>query len=187
MRHKLLSALEGEPVVPALKDEQTLLRCQRCSCPVIFVLCGDILSIGQLIDRLHAAGKKAVVHADLVNGLAAREVAVDFLHRCGADGIISTRPHLVRRARELGLLAVLRVFAIDSKAVGNLRSETDACSPDMVEVLPGAIPHVIERLKRELKVPLIAGGLLETKQDVMTALKAGALCVSTSDSALWEI
>lgn len=186
MRHSLLTALEREPVVPALKDAGGIDSCRNCSCPVVFVLCGDILNIGQIVDQLHTTGKKAVVHADLVGGLAAREIAVDFLQRCGVDGIISTRPHLVRRARELGLLAVLRMFAIDSKAVGNLKSETEACSPDMVEVLPGAIPHVIERLKRELKVPLIAGGLLESKQDIMTALKAGALCVSTSDSALWE-
>ena len=187
MRHSLLTALECDPVIPALKTAGDIVACQACSCPAVFVLCGDILNIGEIIHQLHTIGKRAVIHADLVTGLAAREVAVDFLQRCGADGIISTRPTLVRRARELGLLAVLRMFAIDSKAVGNLKSETEACSPDMVEVLPGAIPHVIERLKRELKVPLIAGGLLETKQDVMAALKAGALCVSTSDSALWGI
>ena len=49
---------------------------------------------------LPEAGKYAVVHADLVAGLAPREIAVDFLHRCGADGIISTRQSFIRRAKE---------------------------------------------------------------------------------------
>lgn len=187
MRHPLLAALEREPVIPALKDAGDIDRCAACSCPVVFVLCGDILNIGEVIASLHAAGKKAVIHADLVAGLASREIAVDYLHRCGADGVISTRPVLVRRARALGLLAVLRMFALDSKAVSNLKGETEACNPHMVEVLPGTLPRVIGRLRQETKIPLIAGGLLETKQDVMTALNAGALCVSTSDSALWEI
>ena len=187
MRHLLIHTMEQNPVIPALKDESQLENCLRCPCSVVFVLCGDILNVGDIIRRLHEGGKKAVIHADLVNGLAPKDIAADFLQRCGADGIISTRPLLVRRAKALGLLAVLRMFALDSKAVSNLKGETEACSPDMVEVLPGTLPRVVERLRQEVKVPLIAGGLLETKQDVMTALKAGALCVSTSDSALWEI
>ena len=108
-----------------------------------------------------------MVHADLVAGLAPREIAVDFLHRCGADGIISTRPMLLRRGRELGLLTVLRVFAIDSKAVSNLGRETEGGMPDVIEILPGTLCKVLRRLSRELPVPLIAGGLLSDKADVL--------------------
>ena len=187
MIHPLIDAMERQAVVPAVKDPSQLGECLSCSGSVVFVLCGDILNISELISRLHAAGKKAVVHADLVSGLASKEIAVDFLQRCGADGIISTRPHLVRRGRELGLLAVLRVFIIDSKAVSNLRRESEEARPDAIEVLPGAMPHVIERLSRDLRVPLIAGGLLTGKPDIMAALGAGARCVSTSDSELWDL
>lgn len=187
MRHILIRTMEQNPVVPAVKEVSRLDECLACPCGVVFVLCGDILTIGDIIRHLHESGKKAVVHADLVNGLALKEIAADFLQRCGADGIISTRPALIRRGRELGLLTVLRVFAIDSKAISNLQREAESGSPDMIEVLPGAIPHVIARLSRELKAPLIAGGLLEEKADILAALGAGALCVSTTDSRLWEL
>ena len=187
MIHPLVDAMERQAVVPALKDPSQLEDCLAGAGSVIFVLCGDILNISELIGRLHKAGKKAVVHADLVSGLASKEIAVDFLQRCGADGIISTRPHLVRRGRELGLLAVLRVFIIDSKAVSNLRREAEEARPDAIEVLPGAMPSVIGRLSRDIRVPLIAGGLLTGKADVMAALSAGARCVSTSDSELWDL
>ena len=187
MRHTLIGTIEQNPVIPALKDMVHLEDCLRCPSGVVFVLCADILNVSDIIRRLHEGGKKAVIHADLVNGLASREIAVDFLHRCGADGIISTRPSLIRRGRELGLLTVLRVFALDSKAVSNLRSETESGNPDMVEILPAVMPRVIARLRRELKVPLIAGGLLEEKADILAALSAGALCVSASDSRLWDM
>ena len=187
MRHALICTMEQNPVIPALKDISCLNECLHCPSGVVFVLCADILNVGDIIRHLHEGGKKAVIHVDLVNGLAPREIAVDFLHRCGADGIISTRPSLIRRGRELGLLTVLRVFALDSKAVSNLRSETDSGNPDMVEILPGTLPRVIARLKSELKVPLIAGGLLEEKADILSALSAGALCVSASDSRLWDM
>lgn len=187
MAHPLIQLMEENPVVPALKDAAQIEACGICPGKIVFVLCGDILCIKELIEKIHGAGKKAVIHADLIHGLAQKEIAVDFLHRCGADGIISTRPHMVRRGKELGMLSVLRVFVIDSKAVSNLKNEVDAGRPDMVEILPGTIFSAIERLSTAVRVPLIAGGLLESKQDVMAALRAGALCVSSSNPELWAV
>ena len=169
MRHPMMSVLEQNPVLPAVKDAGRLEACLAQPAGVVFLL------------------KYAVVHADLVAGLAPREIAVDFLHRCGADGIISTRPMLLRRGRELGMLTVLRVFAIDSKAVSNLGRETEGGMPDVIEILPGTLCKVLRRLSRELPVPLIAGGLLSDKADVLAALGAGALCVSASDESLWAL
>ena len=145
MRHPMMSVLEQNPVLPAVKDAGRLEACLAQPAGVVFLLCGDILNIDRLIDRVHQAGKYAVVHADLVAGLAPREIAVDFLHRCGADGIISTR--------ELGMLTVLRVFAIDSKAVSNLGRETEGGMPDVIEILPGTLCKVLHWLSRELPVP----------------------------------
>ena len=187
MRHKLIDLLEQSPVLPAVKDEDALPRALRCESRVIFLLGGDLLSIRRWIDLTHEAGKQAAVHLDLVGGLAPREVAVDWLQQQGADGIISTRPHLIRRGRELGLLTVLRVFAIDSKAVGNLQKETEMVTPDVIEILPGTLPRVIERLSKKIPVPLIAGGLMTDKSDIVSALQAGALCASTSDEELGEV
>lgn len=189
MRHPLIRKLEASPVLPSVKEEACLPLAASAPAEVVFLLGGDLLTIPTWIAAMHHAGKSAVVHLDLVAGLSTREVAVDWLRLQGADGIISTRPHLIRRGRELGLLTVLRVFAIDSKAVGNLTREAAAAGPDgpdFIEILPGTLPRVIARLSGQLSVPLIAGGLMADKTDLMAALSAGALCVSTSDPALWE-
>ena len=143
MSHPMLPLLERTPVIPAVKEPETLDRALCHDGAAVFLLCGDILNIAGLVDRVHRAGKQAVVHGDLVAGLAPREIAVDYLRSCGADGIISTRPHIIRRGRELGMLTVLRVFAIDSKAVSNLGKETGMGMPDLIEVLPGTIYRVI--------------------------------------------
>ena len=174
MSHPMLPLLERTPVIPAVKEPETLDLALAHDGAAVFLLCGDILNIAGLVDRV-------------VAGLAPREIAVDYLRSCGADGIISTRPHIIRRGRELGMLTVLRVFAIDSKAVSNLGKETGMGMPDLIEVLPGTIYRVIARLSRELPVPLIAGGLLADKADVTAALSAGALGVSASDPQLWDL
>ena len=187
MSHPMLPLLERTPVIPAVKEPETLDLALAHDGAAVFLLCGDILNIAGLVDRVHRAGKRAVVHGDLVAGLAPKEIAVDYLRSCGADGIISTRPHIIRRGRELGMLTVLRVFAIDSKAVGNLQKETEMVTPDVIEILPGTLPKIIEKLSGKLPVPLIAGGLMTDKCDIVSALQAGALCASTSEETLWEV
>ena len=55
----------------------------------------------------------ALVHLDLINGLSAR-MCVDFIKKyTKADGIISTKPALIKHAGEIGLTSVLRLFVID--------------------------------------------------------------------------
>lgn len=73
MRHALVTTLENTPVIPAVKTPEELPAALRAEGGVVFLLCGDILNIGELIARVHAANRRAVVHADLVAGLAPRE------------------------------------------------------------------------------------------------------------------
>ena len=47
--------------------------------------------------------------------------------------------------------------------------------------------RVLERLKPQIRQPIIASGLLADKQDVVAALSAGAQAVSTTKPELWEI
>ena len=103
------------------------------------------------------------------------------------DGIISTRAPFIRRAQQLGLLAIQRVFLLDSMSLQNILAQMDTLRPDYIEVLPGVIPSVIQEITEKTTTPLIAGGLIRSKQDVYQALQAGALAVSTSCQAVWNM
>lgn len=186
MRHSILNILEKNPIIASVKDTDQLHRALNSSCAIIFLLFGDICSLSSQIEEIHAAGKKAVVHADLIAGLSQKDIVADYLASCGADGIISTRPNLIRRGGELCMLTVLRIFIIDSKAVSNLKREADEAHPDVIEILPGVLPRAIHCIEREVHLPVIAGGLIEKKEDIVSALSAGAICVSTTDEALWN-
>ncbi len=175
------------PTLPAVKNRQQLERALKTDNEVIFLLFGDLLTIAELTECVHRAGKRAIVHLDLIGGLGPREVAVDFIARTTkADGIISTKPSLIRRAKELGLFTVLRVFLIDSMALDNLTHAFEQVIPDTLEILPGLMPGIIRRLTTTVPVPIIAGGLISEKSDIVAALSAGAIAVSTTNEALWE-
>ena len=81
MRHKLIELLEQSPVIPAVKDEDALRQALNCESRAVFLLGGNLLRIGQWIASTHEAGKQAIVHLDLVGGLAPKEVAVDWLQQ----------------------------------------------------------------------------------------------------------
>ena len=139
------------------------------------------------VQRVADAGKHSLVHVDLINGLAAKEIAADFIRSyTGADGIISTKPQLLRHAREVGLITVLRVFILDSMALDNIDKLRTACNPDLIELVPGIVPKVIRLVNSLYRTPIIAGGLIRDKEDTMSALSAGALCISTSCEAAWK-
>lgn len=184
----LIRRLEEAPVIASVKDEGGLERALESDAQVLFLLYGDVVGIGETAARVRGAGKAVLVHLDLVDGLAQREAAVDFIARnTAADGILTTKPQLVRRARELGLVAVQRFFLLDSMALKNIERHLGQDAPDLIEVLPGLMPKIIRRLAENARRPVVAGGLIEEKEDVVAALAAGAVAVSATNPAVWDM
>lgn len=191
MEHdEIVEQFEDCPVIAAIKDEKGLSRCLESEIQIVFVLYGDICTIGDIVARLKKAGKTVFVHLDLISGLSSREVTVNYIHQVTtADGIISTKPALIKQARELGFFAIMRFFMLDSMAYDNVRKQIENIRPDMIEIIPGAMPKVISKLCSfiEGKVPVIAGGMITDKEDTMAALNAGATAISATNQDVWFI
>lgn len=192
MNQEFYDAVEANPVIAAVKHDdglQTAVEMEEIQ--VIFVLYGDICTIPEIVDRIKDSGKKALVHIDLIAGLSTKEISVEFIRRqTKADGIITTKPALVRRAKELGIFAVLRFFVIDSLALKNIENLEMQCGtsrPDFIEVLPGVMPKVLGRIAKVSRIPMIAGGLITEKEDVIAALSAGAIAVSSTNQDVWNL
>lgn len=192
MNQEFYDAVEANPVIAAVKSDAGLQAAVEMEeIQVIFVLYGDVCTIPEILERIKAAGKKAMVHIDLIAGLSAKEISVEFIARqTRADGIITTKPALVRRAKELGIFAVLRFFVIDSLALKNIENLEMQCGtsrPDFIEVLPGVMPKVLGRIAKVSRIPMIAGGLITEKEDVITALSVGAIAVSSTNQDVWKL
>ena len=156
----------------------------------VFILFGDICTIADIVARVKDAGKIAMVHMDLVTGLSPQDVSIDFIRKyTRADGIITTKANLITHAREIGLVTVLRYFVIDSLALFNIERrsrENRDSQPDMIEILPGIIvPKMIRKICAMSRVPVICGGLIQEKEDVMSALSSGAVAISTTSPEVW--
>lgn len=182
----LLQSFEISPIVAAVKDEQGLTRCIESDSQIVFVLFGNINTISGIVKKLKDAGKTVFVHVDLLDGLSPREVTIEFLikNTC-LDGVISTKLPLIKCAKGLGLMTVMRFFVLDNLSLRNVRRKDYYQYADMIEILPGLMPKIIRQISDENKKPVIAGGLISEKQDIVTALSAGAVAISSTDEKVW--
>lgn len=175
------------PIIAAINNDKLLLEVESCEIEVVFVLYGTILTLPKIVDRLKTRGKTVIVHADLITGLSSKEVAVDFIaSNTKADGIISTKTNLVKRAKELDLIAGERSFIVDSMALSATISHLTSFKPDFLEVMPGLIYRVISELST-YNIPIVAGGLISSREEILSALNAGASAISSSSPSIWEM
>lgn len=186
--NKLVEAVEKNPTVAAIKDDNDLKKVLEIDSEVVFILYGNICNIGEIVETIKNANKIAVVHIDLISGLSSRDISVDFIAKnTKADGIISTRPSNIKRATQLNLFTILRFFIFDTISLENVENALSHVQPTMIEILPGIMPKIIKKINEMANIPIIAGGLINEKSDVIDAINAGALAISTSDHKIWKM
>ena len=125
------------------------------------------------------------IHIDLAAGIGKDESGLSFLKNIGIDGIISTRVNIVKLAHKFGLFTVQRFFIVDSHSVDTTVEAIKSSKPDMIEIMPGIVTKVIKSLCSKVDIPIIAGGLIETPEEVSEILDSGASAVSTARHSLW--
>ncbi len=184
---RIAAGLRRFPVVPALRGIEDAREALHRPGAAVLVFKGTIFTLRDVL-QLAAGRRPVLVHLDLLEGIGKDEAGVQLLAELGLHGIASTRAQLVRHAVRHGLVAIQRIFAVDSDALATgLASARDA-GPHAVEVLPGLmVPYVSDLLGRGLGVPVLGAGLVRTPDHVRTILAAGAVGVSSSTRALWGL
>ena len=176
------------PVIPAVKNDEWLESAINTECEIVYVLYGNICTIPKLVKKLKDAGKMVIVHVDLITGLASKDVCVDYIRDfTEADGIISTKAHMIKRGNEVGLFTIQRFFMIDQLTYDNVKKNVRDTDPDVVEIMPAGLEKMIRYALEEVEgKPLVASGLVLDKTDVTKALGAGAIAVTTTNRTVWN-
>lgn len=183
---RINAILSDHPVIASIKDEDGLRAVLKAPCPVVFVLFGSVMSIRGIVQTLKSAGKTVFVDVDLLDGFSSKPVVVDFLKaNTPVDGVLSSKAAIVRAAKSAGLLSIHRLFLIDSFSYNSLPKQVSISGADAIEILPGCMPRVISWVCDDIDLPLIAGGLVCDKEDVIAALGAGATAVASSNRDVW--
>ncbi len=173
-------------IIAAVRSDAEFKAATESGVLVVFDLQPDIFTLKERVFLAHKQNKKYLLHIDLATGIGKDEAGLLFIKQAGADGVISTRVSMIKKARELGLFTVQRFFIVDSHSVETTVEAAHAAKPDMIEIMPGLLPKVIASLVQKTEVPIIAGGLIENRREAETVLKYGAAAVSAGKQKLWE-
>jgi glycerol uptake operon antiterminator len=179
--------LQRSRIIPAVRSPEHIPAARLAPGAIVYLLTGDVTSIGGLVGDLLECGKLICVNIDLLGGLSSDGAAVDFIVKTGAAGIISTHVQTLKAARSRDLFAIQRTFMLDSQAVANTARSLERFSPDAIEILPAMVaPRTFPRLRAvRADLPIIAGGLVADLLEIDRLVAAGVDAVSASEPGLW--
>jgi glycerol uptake operon antiterminator len=178
VEHQIIAAVQSEA------DFQDALNSKS---NILFLLTGSIMNVKELVSRAKQCKKHVFLHMDFIEGIASDKTGIHYIaHEIKPTGIISTRTHLVRAAKDFDLMAIQRIFLIDRNAIHKGVKAIEQSQPDAVELMPGLMPRVINEMTGLTPLPIIAGGLIQNQHEVSKALEAGALAVSVGLKELWN-
>lgn len=174
-------------IIAAVRSNKELALAVKTDVDMIFMLASNIEDIKAQTELVHSFGKKIFVHIDLADGIGKDEYGIRFVKNQGVDGIISTRTNIIKIAKKLEMFTVQRFFIVDSHSLHTTIESAKISKPDMIEIMPGTMTKVIKKIKTELEIKVVAGGLIETIDEVKDAISCGASGVSMGKKEFWGV
>ena len=180
--------IQNNPIVAAVNDIEELELALESDCEIIFLLTGNIFNLKDIVTRVKEKEKVICIHLDLLEGFSKDLIALRYINEyIQPHGIITTRSNLIKKAKNMDMFLIQRLFILDSLSLETGITSIQTVQPDAIEILPGIMPKIIKKISKETQIPLIAGGLINDKEDVIESLKAGAIGVSSSNNSIWKL
>ena len=183
----MVEDLVKKNIAAAIRTHEDFSTALKSNVDVVFLLHSNIMTIGDRIKEIHHSGKHVLIHVDFAEGIGKDRAGIEFLANQGVDGILTTRTNIVRVAKDVGLIAVQRFFLVDSHSLNTSVESIRISKPDIIELMPGIVTKKIKEFSQIVENPIVAGGIIETEEEVRAALEAGADVVSTGEVSLWNL
>ena len=186
--NNIIDKIEQNPIIAAIRKEQDIEAVLDTPVTTVFLLQADIFNIDALVRKVQQHGKSVFIHVDFLQGIDKDYKSIEYIvQKIKPNGIISTKSNYIQHAKQQGIFTVQRFFMVDSLSYKTTVRTVQSVKPDMIEIMPGVIPTIINRMQKEVTTPIIGGGLVINKEDIIEILKAGAVGVSTGKKELWVL
>lgn len=186
MEREFYHRLQLNPIIATIECRENFEKAIKSPCEVIFLVRADILNLGYMVKKAHNYGKEIFIHVDLIDGFSNNAYSLKYIHEnIKPNGIITTKPNIVKIAKNMNMFTIQRLFMLDHLSLEKGIRNTKFNRPNVVEILPGIIPKITKIVDKRSKVPVITGGLIMDKKDVIQSLKSGAIGISTSKEEVW--
>lgn len=179
--------LARQPVIMAIYGIEQLKTALSSKAEVCIIANIDLIKLQPVIELLSKAGKYVIVNIDSCNGLSQDKSGIDYVAETGAMGLLSTRLQTVQRAKKCGLITMQKIFVTDRSTWLRSLKAVEQSEPDYVQLMPAQMLPLLPQADRNVLPPIVASGFVCNEEHARTALLHGAIAVSSSDSALWDV
>ncbi|WP_198084725.1 glycerol-3-phosphate responsive antiterminator [Variovorax sp. E3] len=177
-RHPIIATLYGAEQIDAFIDSAS---------EIAIVANVELRKLHGVVATITRADKIAIVNIDSCEGISPDKGGVEYLAEIGATSLVSTRVATIQRANRAGLLTMQKVFVTDRSTWPRSVKALEQSDPNLVQLMPAPMLSHIAIKERNALPPIVASGFVSTHNDVRSALAAGAVAVSTSDTAMWSV
>ncbi|RGO25693.1 glycerol-3-phosphate responsive antiterminator [Dorea sp. OM02-2LB] len=185
-KNEILQIIEDNPVILGINDESDFPLAEENESQVVFILFGTISNIRSTIQRLKQSKALVFLNIDMVDGFSTRNSVIDFLKTTELDGVISSKPNILRYAKEQGFFTIHRFFILDSNSWRSIKRQLEISMADIINITPGWT-KVIKWTYEQFSTPIISSGLVCDKEIVIENLNAGALAICTTNHDVWNM
>lgn len=180
--------IDRNPIIAAVSDLDNLDIALNSPCEIIFLLTGNIFNLKEISNKVRLKEKSLFIHIDSIDGFSKDTWGLEYIIKnIYPDGIITEKDNLIKLSKSMGVFTIQRIFIMDSNSLKNAIESIKKTRPNVIEILPGIMPKIIEKIKKDIKLPIISSGLISDKEDLEAVLHAGAIAISSSKKSIWSI
>lgn len=175
-------------VIPSVRELRDLNRALESPSPFLLLTNTHIGNLEALVGRLARADKLALVHADMIGGFRSDTEGMKLLKNMfKVYGVISQNQQVTSTAKKAGLWAIQRILLVDSRSLDQAHRIIEQTKPDGVELLPGSVAaRFYSALYDPQSAPtMIAGGMVDTREEAAHLFNTGFQAITTSSQDLW--
>lgn len=151
----------------------------------IFLLDGNIFNLKDISTKVKNRDKSLYIYVDSIDGFSKDTWGLEYMVKnIELDGIISTKIPIIKMSMDMGVFTIQRALVYNTKTLNRTLSSFRNLRPHAIEILPGLLPNIIDRIHHDIKIPIIASGLINTATEVDSCLDSGAIGICTSNIEL---
>lgn len=176
------------PIIASVNNLDNLEYALNSPCENIFLLTGNIFNLKDISQRVLDKGKGLYIYVDAIDGFSKDTWGLEYIVKnIALHGIITRKSNLVKLSKDMGVFTIERLLIHDSNTLMQGLDSVNTIRPHAIEILPGIIPKIIEKINTETKLPIIASGLILNKEDIALSLGAGAIGITSTNKETWYL
>ncbi|WP_035318718.1 glycerol-3-phosphate responsive antiterminator [Brevibacillus laterosporus] len=179
--------LARHKIIASIKQPKSLERALEGPISAVVLSIGNLNTMKRYVDLFKSHQIPVFLHLERIGGISYDREGMAYVgENVKPTGIVATRNTLIKLAKKHGLLTIQRLFLVDSDSLKSGIQSIQETQPDAVEIMPALLPEYIIEYRNSLQQPIIAGGLIKRREQMVTALSHGAIAVSVGKHQLWK-